>query len=85
MSRTNTADAVVVGAGVIGAAIALELAPRPAMVELFDRAGVPYEEWETGQLRTRLPYDTGRYWPPKPVDDAAFFAGELGAVGTVMG
>ncbi len=67
----------------------VELAPRPAMAELFDRTGVPYEEWEAAQLRARLPYlDTGRYWPPKPVDDAAFFddaAGELGAIFTPDG
>jgi glycine/D-amino acid oxidase-like deaminating enzyme len=53
---------------------------------LFDRAGVPYERWDTPTLRGRLPgIDPGRYWPPKPVDDDAFFAaptGELGALFT---
>ncbi|MQS17013.1 FAD-binding oxidoreductase [Streptomyces kaniharaensis] len=58
-------------------------APASA-IALFDRAGVPYERWDTPTLRRRLPgIDPGRYWPPKPVDDDAFFAeptGELGAL-----
>ncbi|MFC9328652.1 NAD(P)/FAD-dependent oxidoreductase [Kitasatospora sp. NPDC057015] len=53
---------------------------------LFDRAGVPYERWDPPTLRGRVPgIDPGRYWPPKPVDDDAFFdgpAGELGALFT---
>ncbi|MFD8705391.1 NAD(P)/FAD-dependent oxidoreductase [Kitasatospora sp. NPDC059648] len=53
---------------------------------LFDRAGVPYERWDAAALRRHLPgIDPGRYWPPKPVDDDAFFAdptGELGALFT---
>ncbi|MFJ6617671.1 NAD(P)/FAD-dependent oxidoreductase [Kitasatospora sp. NPDC091335] len=53
---------------------------------LLDRAGVPYERWDGPTLRERLPgIDPGRYWPPKPVDDDAFFAdpsGELGALFT---
>ncbi|MFJ9453660.1 NAD(P)/FAD-dependent oxidoreductase [Kitasatospora sp. NPDC101447] len=53
---------------------------------LFDRVGVPYERWDTPTLRERLPgIDPGRYWPPKPVEDDAFFdgpAGELGALFT---
>ncbi|MEY9949755.1 NAD(P)/FAD-dependent oxidoreductase [Kitasatospora sp. GAS1066B] len=53
---------------------------------LFDRAGVQYERWDAPTLCRRLPgIDTGRYWPPKPVDDDAFFdapTGELGALFT---
>ncbi|MFC8447929.1 NAD(P)/FAD-dependent oxidoreductase [Kitasatospora sp. NPDC057223] len=53
---------------------------------LFDRAGVPYERWDAPTLRERVPgIDPGRYWPPRPVDDDAFFdspAGELGALFT---
>ncbi|MER8105688.1 FAD-dependent oxidoreductase [Kitasatospora sp. NPDC094016] len=61
--------------------------PEPAdTAALFDLAGVPYERWDTAALRGRLPgIDAGRYWPPKPVDDDAFFdgpAGELGALFT---
>ncbi|MFG2913199.1 NAD(P)/FAD-dependent oxidoreductase [Kitasatospora sp. NPDC048298] len=57
-----------------------------AVTALFDRAGVPYERWDAGALRRHLPgIDAGRYWPPKPVDDDAFFdapSGELGALFT---
>lgn len=61
------------------------VAPSEAAA-LFDRAGVRYERWDAPTLRARLPgIDPGRYWPPKPVDDDAFFAdpsGELGALYT---
>ncbi|MGW4897789.1 NAD(P)/FAD-dependent oxidoreductase [Kitasatospora sp. NPDC004240] len=51
---------------------------------LFDRAGVPYERWDGPTLRRRLPgIDPGRYWPPKPVDDEAFFAGPAGELGAL--
>ncbi|GAA2999812.1 NAD(P)/FAD-dependent oxidoreductase [Kitasatospora sp. NPDC127116] len=62
-----------------------EVAPSETAA-LFERAGVPYERWDAPTLRRRLPgIDPGRYWPPKPVDDDAFFAdpsGELGALVT---
>jgi sarcosine oxidase subunit beta len=55
--------------------------------ELFDRAGVPYEDWDAAAIRERLPVlDTGRHFPPKAITDEAFFdepAGELS--GCVMG
>ncbi|MER7579562.1 FAD-dependent oxidoreductase [Kitasatospora sp. NPDC097691] len=52
---------------------------------LFDRAGVPYERWDTPTLRGRVPgIDPGRYWPPKPVDDDAFFAGPSGELGALF-
>ncbi|MFJ9648870.1 NAD(P)/FAD-dependent oxidoreductase [Streptomyces sp. NPDC101206] len=54
-------------------------------VALFDRAGVPYERWDTPTLRSRLPgIDPGRYWPPKPVDDEAFFDGPTGELGALF-
>jgi len=60
------------------------MAPRPQVTSLFDQVGVPYEEWDAAELRARIPgIDAGRYWPPKSVDDDAFFAdaqGELGAL-----
>ena len=62
------------------------VAPRGHMTGLFDRAGVPYEEWDAQTLSRRVPgLDAGRYWPPKPVADEAFFApaeGQLGALFT---
>jgi glycine/D-amino acid oxidase-like deaminating enzyme len=45
---------------------------------------VPYEEWDAATLRRRVPViNTGRYWPPKRIDDQAFFddaTEELGAL-----
>jgi glycine/D-amino acid oxidase-like deaminating enzyme len=52
---------------------------------LFDRAGVPYERWDAPTLRRCLPgIDAGRYWPPKPVDDDAFFGGPAGELGALF-
>jgi glycine/D-amino acid oxidase-like deaminating enzyme len=51
---------------------------------MFDRAGVPYEIWDAATLRARLPHlDPGRHWPPKSLDDEAFWGegdGELGGL-----
>ncbi|MGW6916125.1 NAD(P)/FAD-dependent oxidoreductase [Kitasatospora sp. NPDC054939] len=56
-----------------------------AVTALFDRAGVPYERWDAAALRRHLPgIDAGRYWPPKPVDDDAFFAGPTGELGALF-
>ncbi|MER7466559.1 FAD-dependent oxidoreductase [Streptomyces sp. NPDC097981] len=52
---------------------------------LFDRAGVPYERWDAATLRRHLPgIDPGRYGPPKPVDDEAFFTGPAGQLGALF-
>ena len=59
------------------------IAPRAPVIALFDDVGVPYEEWDPDMLRQRVPgLDPGRFWPPKRIDDDAFWAepdGELGA------
>jgi glycine/D-amino acid oxidase-like deaminating enzyme len=59
------------------------IAPRAPVLALFDEVGVPYEEWDADTLRQRVPgLDPGRFWPPKQIDDDAFWAdpdGELGA------
>ena len=59
------------------------VAPRAPVLTLFDVVGVPYEEWDADTLRQRVPgLEPGRFWPPKRVDDDAFWAepdGELGA------
>ncbi len=48
--------------------------PSPVFAA-FDEVGVPYEVWDAAAIRTRFPaLDTGRYFPPKPVTDPAFFA-----------
>ncbi len=47
--------------------------PRDRVIALFDEVGVPYEQWDADTLQARIPgIDTGRYWPPRRVDDAAF-------------
>jgi sarcosine oxidase, subunit beta len=56
---------------------------RERVLPLFDRVGVPYECWDAETIRQRVPgMDTGRYAPPKPVTDDAFWEdadGELSA------
>jgi glycine/D-amino acid oxidase-like deaminating enzyme len=51
---------------------------------LFDRAGIPYEIWDSKQLKIGMPgIDAGRYWPNKPVKSDEFFneaSEELGAI-----
>jgi sarcosine oxidase subunit beta len=60
------------------------VAPWGRIASLLDQVGVPYEHWDATTLEARVPgIDAGRYWPPKPVDDDAFFDaadGELGAL-----
>jgi glycine/D-amino acid oxidase-like deaminating enzyme len=60
------------------------LAPRENVTPLLSAVGVPYEEWDAATLRRRVPViNTGRYWPPKRIDDQAFFddaTEELGAL-----
>ena len=47
---------------------------RAKVLALFDRAGVPYEEWDADTIRTRIPQlDPGRYFPPKRPSDDAFW------------
>jgi glycine/D-amino acid oxidase-like deaminating enzyme len=59
---------------------------RERTIELFEQVGVPYEDWDSATLRERVPaMDPGRYWPPKRIDDDAFWTdadGELTALWT---
>lgn len=60
------------------------VSPRERVVSLLEQVGVPYEEWDAEELRRRVPgIDVGRYWPPKPVDDDAFYAGPSGELGAL--
>src|SRR5580658_5120699 len=63
--------------------------PRRKMIALFDRAGVPYEEWDAETLALRVRgIDTGSFYPPKRVDSDEFFDdphGNLGAIYTPDG
>lgn len=63
-----------------------DAAPHDRTVPLFDRAGVAYEIWDADTLAARVPaIDTGRYCPPRRLDDEEFWAdpsGRLGALWT---
>jgi glycine/D-amino acid oxidase-like deaminating enzyme len=65
------------------------IAPRERTIGLFGRVGVPYEDWDAAELRRRVPgLDPRRFWPPKRLDDEAFWSepeGELGALYTADG
>ena len=51
---------------------------------LFDRAGIPYEIWDSNTLKKRMVgIDAGKYWPNKPVKSDEFWqeaSEELGAI-----
>lgn len=56
--------------------------PMNRVLEMFDEVGVPYEVWDAAELEARVPgIDTGRYWPPKQLDDEAFWADPTGKLG----
>jgi glycine/D-amino acid oxidase-like deaminating enzyme len=60
------------------------IAPTDRLVGLFERAGVPYERWDAPTLAARVPgIDIGRYWPPKPVHEEAFFDDATGTLGGI--
>lgn len=65
------------------------IAPRNRASALFEQAGVPYRNWDADMQRQRVPgLDPGRRWPPKRIDDDAFWrdaTDELGAVFTPDG
>jgi len=62
------------------------LAPMERVLAMFDDLGIPYEVWDEERLALGVPgIDTGRYWPPRRIDDPAFGAEAettLGAVWT---
>ena len=58
------------------------VAPKDRVLPMFDQLGIPYEVWDAAELAARVPgIDTGRYWPPKRLDDEAFWAGPTGQLG----
>jgi glycine/D-amino acid oxidase-like deaminating enzyme len=62
----------------------VDLVPRERSLRLFDDVGIPYEEWDTATLLSRLPgIDTGRFWPPKRLDDDAFWQDATQSLGAV--
>jgi len=62
---------------------------RERVLSLFGQVGIPYQCWDAETIRQQVPgLDPGRYGPPKPVTDDAFWAdadGELGAYFTPDG
>jgi glycine/D-amino acid oxidase-like deaminating enzyme len=62
---------------------------RERVLSLFEHIGIPYQCWDGETIRQQVPgLDPGRYGPPKPVTDDAFWAdadGEVGAYFTLDG
>lgn len=54
----------------------------PKILAHYDTVGIPYELWTADDIRRRIPQlDPGRFYPPKPVDDDAFWADPDGEIG----
>lgn len=52
----------------------VDIAPMDRVLVMFNRAGIPYERWDAGELARRMPgLDPGRFWPPKRIEDPAFW------------
>jgi glycine/D-amino acid oxidase-like deaminating enzyme len=52
----------------------VDIAPMDRVLVMFDRAGIPYELWDSDELARRVPgLDPGRFWPPKRIDDPEFW------------
>jgi len=62
---------------------------RERVLSNFEQIGIPYQCWDGEAIRQQVPgLDPGRYGPPKPVTDDAFWAdpdGEVGAYFTTDG
>jgi glycine/D-amino acid oxidase-like deaminating enzyme len=62
---------------------------RERVLSNFEHIGIPYQCWDGEAIRQQVPgLDPGRYGPPKPVTDDAFWAdadGEVGAYFTPEG
>ena len=57
--------------------------------QLFDAVGIPYKVWNSTELSKNITgIDAGKYWPPKKLDDEAFWEDaeeSLGAIFTPNG
>jgi glycine/D-amino acid oxidase-like deaminating enzyme len=52
----------------------VDIAPMDRVLVMFDRAGIPYEVWEADELARRIRgLDPGRFFPPKRIEDPAFW------------
>lgn len=62
----------------------VDIAPATRVLPMFDRAGIPYEVLSPSELAVRIPgIDPGRYYPPRRIDDPAFWADAEGTLGAV--
>lgn len=56
--------------------------PRDRAMKHFKQVGVPFEEWDSAELRNRVTgIDAGRYWPPKKLSDPAFWEDSVEELG----
>ena len=59
--------------------------PLSRLTGLLDRAGIRWEIWDGARSRRRCPaLDPGRFGPPVPVDDDAFFTEPAGEVACLV-
>lgn len=66
------------------AALDVDLAPKSRIAALFDRAGVPYEDWSAEILASRIPgLDNGRYWPPRALNEDSFWDDAVDTLGAL--
>ena len=50
------------------------VAPMERVLAMFEQAGIPFEVWDADELARRMPgLDPGRFWPPKVIEDPAFW------------
>ena len=55
------------------------------MLELWDEFGVVYEDLDADELAERYPWlDTGKYYPPKRIDDPAFADDAVGRLTAIL-
>jgi len=55
------------------------------MLQLWDEIGIPYVELDARELADRFPWlDTGKYFPPKRVDDPRFADDALGQLSAIV-
>jgi sarcosine oxidase, subunit beta len=61
------------------------VAPLNRVVALLTQVGVPFEEWDALALRSHVTgIDSGAYWPPKSLDDDAFYDEATRSLGAIF-
>ncbi len=55
------------------------------MLELWDEFGIGYDDLSADELAARFPWlDTGKYYPPKRIDDPAFADDPVGRLSAIL-